>query len=149
MPEFANCLLVSLWTVQIVLKFILSHVWINMGWKGGKKVLSLYYMILRSLDGMTFSTIWLGGCNNPKYFIVPDILTGGYILRSFAKKIMVVALNSPPQPSIWSFEFFGKLPVIMVSVEALWYIPHTLAYGDKCGILKMTSIHPLKLFIGV
>ena len=30
---------------------------------------------------------YVGGCNNPKYFIVPDILTDGYILRSFAKKI--------------------------------------------------------------
>ena len=33
-----------------------------------------------------FSIIVIGGCNNPKYFIVPDILMGGYILRSFAKK---------------------------------------------------------------
>ena len=47
-----------------------------------------------------FRDLLLGGCNNPKYFIVPDILTGGYILRSFAKQIRVVALNLPPQPSI-------------------------------------------------
>ena len=68
---------------------------------------------------MSTKTIGVGGCNNLKYFIVPDILTGGYILRSFAKKIWSYLLIYPLNPQSEVLKFLGKFAVIMVSFEAL------------------------------
>ena len=60
-----------------------------------------------------FLNLEVGGYNKKAYYtkstINPHIIMSWDILRTFAKKIGVVALNLPPQPLIRSFGFFWEV----------------------------------------